>query len=81
MSTRRRVEEEARRLGVTLDIRDGDVDAWSPKGWVFAATGCHSLVASRWDDEKQADLYRSVLADLRLGLSPCEDPECEGCGP
>lgn len=80
MGLREHVTEVATTLGVTdIEVSPREVDAWSPKGFVFAATGGHSLVVSRWDDDTARDMYRSAIRDLRLGLEPCGDPECEEC--
>lgn len=53
------------------------LNAWSPPGFIWNATDCHSLSVHFLTDRAAA--WQSLLQDLQLGLSPCEEPDCEGC--
>jgi hypothetical protein len=54
-----------------------DMDAWSPAGVVWVATGCHSLTCYSVNDTDYG--WRSLRDDLRYGVAPCTNAECETC--
>ena len=54
-----------------------ELDAWSPKGFVWCATDCHSLVVSYYTDWSAARV--AMLDDLKAGTKPCTVADCEGC--
>lgn len=79
-STRAYITKLAEQLGVDLDItHDGYVDCWSPSGQAFAASGCHVVTASAWDDDPITVAFGSIADDLEAGLVPCTIPDCENC--
>lgn len=63
--------------------RDGTkyaVEAYSKPGVVFVASGCHSLVVNDgYGGGSAAEVWASALEDLRLGVEPCTEVDCEGC--
>jgi len=66
------------RYGATDDFIDNGtyLDAWSPRGTVWGASGNHSLVVAGTD---RAEMWRALVQDLRHGVEPCETVDCEGC--
>lgn len=52
------------------------VEAYTPAGKVWVATGCHTIVMSgkpmEWDE---------MLAAVAMGVEPCGDSDCEYCRP
>jgi len=83
MTTRQRVELLAIELGVAVEwCGENSIDAWSPAGKVFAATGTHCVVAARsahGDDIPAAMLWRLILDDLEAGLDDCTVDDCDIC--
>lgn len=53
-----------------------DLNLWSPVGFMWAATDCHSLTVR---DTVVLRGWRSLAEDLRSGLVPCDNAECETC--
>ena len=69
-----------KKYGLTdVKIDPNDIDAGSPKGYIFNATECHTLVASIWDDETPAQIRYMFIKDLQQGLSKCNDEKCDYC--
>lgn len=69
-------------MGVTdMEIgyngRDYEVSAYAPKGKAWVATGCHTLIES-WGTNP-AGCRRVALENISLGLTECEEPDCEMC--
>ena len=84
MSPKQAAEKLAAELDVELSAGGGrhfEVAAESPRGFVFAGTGTHGTVSEAEAGKPAADAWRGILADLRGGLSPCKDPDCEICKP
>ena len=54
-----------------------ELDAWAPRGYVWCATDCHSLVVSFYTD--WAGARAAMLDDLSAGVKACVDADCEGC--
>jgi hypothetical protein len=79
MATRRQIAALARKLGAEVSFNAPlDIDAVAPRGFVFRASGCHSLVASA-EDGADREVRRLMYDDLLLGIEACEDPTCEHC--
>ncbi len=52
----------------------------APDGKRFIGTQLHeNVVASQVDGAPMATLYGPALDDMRLGLEPCDDEDCEWC--
>jgi len=58
-------------VGHTLDV-------WLPAGLAWRTTGCHSLVVR---EETRPAVWRELLAELREGVEPCDNTECDTCHP
>jgi hypothetical protein len=54
-----------------------ELDAWAPKGFVWRATDCHTLVVSFYTDWAGARV--AMMSDLQDGMKPCTTEDCEGC--
>lgn len=54
-----------------------DVNVWSPVGSMWKATGCHSLTAYNYTDARAG--WTWLLNELRTGMEPCDNKECETC--
>jgi hypothetical protein len=81
MTTKKQIERLAAKLNVEVSFNtDFDIDAVSPRGFLFATSGCHSLVASAWDNDSAADVRQMMMDDLRGGLVKCDYSNCEHCG-
>jgi hypothetical protein len=58
---------------------DGDsLTVWTPPGTAWTATGCHS-VSTGFRGAPRAQLWASLLADVRQGVQPCTQADCDGC--
>lgn len=79
---RRQVLNLVQRHGADLTDRPGDgfdVNVWAPAGVMWNATECHSLSSRNYTDRNAG--WFSLLDDLKLGVSPCNDATCDTCNP
>jgi hypothetical protein len=80
MATKQQVIKKCLELGCML-LDCGDclrVDP--PVGKVVSATGSHTLdlyLGTR--GYKRSEAYAEIMADLRMGIDECTDPECDSC--
>ena len=53
----------------------------TPKGKIWNATDCHCIVADTNDDlaEWRQEARNALLKDIKLGVSDCDDPDCDIC--
>lgn len=81
MATIQQVKAEAAARGVTVnyDRAAGELDAWSPKGWIFTASGCHCVAHHFERGPWAAGQLAHMLEDLQDGLTKCTDPDCDTC--
>lgn len=71
--------------GVTQDVKSedaGNIQIDAPKGYVFMATGTHTMVepfrnhgGQSWKPQAHADIVNL----LELGLTECDDDDCDVC--
>lgn len=54
-----------------------DLDAWAPKGKVFSASECHTLVTSGEHGESEASLWKDMYERLSMGLEDCRTADCD----
>lgn len=82
MSVKQDVLKLAKSIGVGVDYGGSGVDfevvLTCPKGLRFEP-GRHTAVNAIWDDMNSRDCWKGALEDLRNGVEPCDDPECEWC--
>lgn len=72
--------ETAKTLGVTIDecSTTGFISlSTEPRTSHFTATGCHFAVTPYEDGDTNAQMWKSVIDDLRYGVSKCENKNCE----
>lgn len=81
MGYKQKVLSLAEQMGVEVTQRDREVVMEAPDGHLFTGPQVHGVVASKWDDESFDDLWKRSLDDLRDGIEPCTDDECEICHP
>lgn len=68
-----------------LAIDNGDnitVDA--PSGYLFRGVNQHSITEQYGDRrgrQPKAEAYKSLIQDLKNGLRPCLEPDCDSCYP
>jgi hypothetical protein len=53
------------------------LSVWSPTGLVWRSTGGHSLSVSYHTDRPAG--WRWLLGELRQGVEPCDNDDCETC--
>ena len=83
--TRRALEQAVAALGGTYaeeaNGRWRDMRAEAPAGFVWSCRGVHEVVGGCYAGPADwAAVARDELAeDVRGGVSPCEEPDCEWC--
>lgn len=74
-TTKQRALAIADQLGVTLDYggmgTDFEITVDAPDGYHWASE-THQLVESIWDDQKPADLWKSIADRMSQGLEKCD---------
>jgi hypothetical protein len=85
MTRKQFIDALAKYPGVTLDTLsegDGNIQIDTPKGKVFKAKGCHTIVepftnfhGHSWKPQAHA----AVIESLRHGLEDCEEIDCDIC--
>lgn len=55
-----------------------DVNVYSPAGYMWVATDCHSLTVRFFTDPAAG--WATLEEDLRKGLMACDVTDCEVCG-
>ena len=72
------------KYGATLDTESEEcnlnVDA--PKGKVFKANGCHTIVepfANNGGQSWKSEAYSEAAQRVSMGLEDCPDPDCDVC--
>ena len=85
-ASRKAVEKRAQELGLEIEIDANSlypcIFAWSPKGYVFAANGCHTIQAGyAGRGFPVGELYAEMFEDLSHGLEVCETQGCDVCDP
>jgi hypothetical protein len=63
----------------TNDGRSIVIQAYTPAGVQWKATGCHTLVVSAFTNPKEA--RRAFMQDISLGVQLCDNKDCEFCNP
>ena len=81
--TTKRVKQIAAEFGATVDdksLQSNRLVVDTPIGKVWAANGCHALVAdfSRGDTRTACN---DILDRMGYGVTLCEDAECDICQP
>lgn len=78
--------ELAKYPGVTLDteseLNQDVIQIDTPKGKVFNANGCHTMVVlfrNHGGQSWKPEAYADVVEQLKYGLGNCEDPDCDIC--
>ncbi len=84
MKTRKQVFDLAKKLNIDiLHTAQGiswDTDMWSPKGFIFASTGCHSAVTNEFvTGQNKREHWQAVWEDIKDGLEPCDIKDCDTC--
>lgn len=79
MSTKQKVLTLADQLGVTVEVGRREITMEAPDGFVFSATFTHGVVASIWDDQTMAHMWRYSLSDIKHGIEPCFTDDCDVC--
>lgn len=54
-----------------------DVNVWLPAGLVWEASACHVISVCFYTDRPAG--WRALLQDLRAGVTPCCQSDCETC--
>jgi hypothetical protein len=78
--SRKQVMVRAARYGATVEESRGMIYVDAPARQVWEANGCHVLAAAYEEGEKQ-HAWRDLLERMDYGLEPCQDAECDTCGP
>jgi hypothetical protein len=66
-------------LGADLRQVDRELTCEAPARMVWVATDTHELIAAQEWGEPLAACWSQMVSDLRLGLRPCGDADCEWC--
>ncbi len=83
--SRRRVEARAKQLRVKVTVDHNDTWALdAPCGSIFAGALVHYFT---WEHRPYRDgpghlaneIYADMLAEMKAGLEPCGQPQCEIC--
>jgi len=82
MATKQQVMQMAAKHGIVV-VDDGTKIAVDlPHGYVLVASGLHfrdlyyNSPPGAW---KKPDAWESILEDIRDGIEPCTDPDCDCC--
>lgn len=79
--TRAQVLNEIAELGATWEELDSfaalDGYADTPSGFVWRATGTHTLAALNYTSRQEG--WRALGEDVVKGIEKCTDPECDVC--
>lgn len=80
-SARAEAEALAHTLGASIRWSGHDLCIEAPAGHLWAGALVHGVVCSpfREDRGKDAQLWARALDEMRPGLTPCTDPECDVC--
>ncbi len=82
MTTKQKVYAKAKELGIEINEtgeRYRAIELIAPKGKKFAGFDLHICVSEQDDWTTAAQLWQNVWEDIRMGLSECEDADCEVC--
>lgn len=93
LATKAQVESLAKKLNVEVDDETDDsyvsIFLYTPKGWRFKATECHTAASSfsRCQPGEIANQYAGTKAngwgcaldDLEYGIEECDNPNCGYC--
>ncbi len=82
MTYKQKVEALAKELNVEVNItgeRYMAVEIVAPQGKKFAGFDLHICVNEKDDWTTSYQLWKNVWEDMRMGLSECEDTDCEVC--
>lgn len=83
MTPKAECESIAAEIGATLHVAGGryfECNAEAPAGFVWKATWTHEVVScSDPPGILPAHCWRALLADMRLGVTPCTNPDCDWC--
>jgi len=85
MSVRQQTLRRAADLSVRIIDADGELLLEAPGYLVLRATGTHGTVheyladGHGWRRCSKATAWRSALNDMRLGLEPCGQDDCDIC--
>lgn len=93
MATLKTVKNRCKELGCTItvesclcavcDERMKEIDVIAPRGMIFAGLYCHRSCVSWYVGDKadEANAISALIADMKLGLTPCTIPDCDDCNP
>lgn len=81
LATRRRALALIEQLGGDAIDNSGpgdvNINVYSPTGYIWFATDCHSLTCRFYTDPAAG--WAALEADLVKGLVPCDTKDCEVC--
>lgn len=92
VTTRKQFIEKVKELGCTFEEDEAGfckcITVDTPMGFKFNANGGHCIVerfqvgyTDKYSDKFKPECYSYLIECLKMGLCPCEDPECDICHP
>lgn len=84
MSTAREAKQVAKQYGAEIRATKGrtvaSIDAWSPAGKAWNATGCHCIFETGEKDDI-AQIWSDLIDGMMQGVGECDAEDCDTCHP
>lgn len=82
MTTAREGRRVAKEFGAEVFVMRGrinvDVQAWTPPGTSWQATGCH-VIHETGERDGMAAIWEDVIQGMRQGVGTCDGVDCDTC--
>lgn len=78
-SPKREAYRLAEAMGVKIEEFGDSVELEAPRGSVMKASMSHCAVTGRWDLDSAVKMWHGVVRDLKAGVEPCTEADCEYC--